>query len=318
MSRSMQNNFRVYCNGEKIFSECEDTPSKDDCRTILGQLFPNDHNTSDRDAGDEPRMLPQSNPWSVLLDVITKTVSEVLYKEPLLQNMKRIQQLDVIDGDGAVMVYERLVQLCEGSNTEADKLLDDVSLIPCHDALPERMRGTGLPMDAVCDYQREIAYLSLYPFPECISLNRLLDETAKFQKHLHEQIMREERMSPDEEIMNAYHANCIESVNHLSKEACICLLQNWLLSLSLCDVSFFVTFRLSFPGTGCEVSEEPQSSDRGGIVFCSLQDGTSAECSPAVHSEIKLVDCDPRPAKKLHSRRKAEGKYGLITNNIMN
>ena len=34
--------------------------------------------------------------------------------------MFSIQQLDVIDGDGAVMIlYERLVQLCNGSNVEA-------------------------------------------------------------------------------------------------------------------------------------------------------------------------------------------------------
>ena len=113
-------------------------------------------------------------------------------------------------------------------------------------------------------------------------------------------------------------------MNGLSKEACIYLLQNWLLSSALCDVSFFVTFQLlssrhpsrHYDGSeGDEfqilaLNEECQSRDRGGIVFCSLQNNDSR--AVPIHYEVKVVDCDPKPAKKLRGRIKVEGKFRFI------
>ena len=119
--------------------------------------------------------------------------------------------------------------------------------------------------------------------------------------------------SPDEEIMNASHVKCIEHVRKLSKQACVFLLQNWLLSLALCDVSVFVTFRFLMDEEH-DVMEECQSCDHGGIVSCSVQDDLLHSRAVTVHYEVKIVDCDPKPAKKLRGRTEVERKFQYIQN----
>ena len=91
-------------------------------------------------------------------------------------------------------------------------------------------------------------------------------------------------------------------------EACIYLLQNWLLSSALCDVSFFVTFQL-LSGDGDECQTLDVNGDRGGIVFCSLQNDSRAV---PIRYEVKVVDCDPKPAKKLRGRMNVESKFRFI------
>jgi len=290
LSQNMQNNFRVWCNGKKIFGEYE-TPSNTVCQKILDDIC---HNSG----SDGKVLLP--DPKSTLLDVITRTVSQVLERESLLSNILSMQQLDVIDGDGAVKVYERLVHLCKGSNLEAEKLLDEAALL-ARDGL---VLGQGASTSSLF-YSDSSPYI----MHECDSLENLLDEIVQFQTHLRKRM--QEGSSPNEEILDASHARCIECVNDLSKEACIYLLQNWLLSLALCDVSFFVSFQFLMDQEH-EATEECQSCDHGGIAICSMQDDVLASRAMGVHYEVKIVDCDPKPAKKLHGRGEVESKFQFI------
>ena len=126
----------------------------------------------------------------------------------------------------------------------------------------------------------------------------------------------------DESIVNTAHIKSMEHVDHLSKEGCIYLLQNWLLSLVLCDISFFVTFRVvSIESYHQEVLRKCQSDDQSGIVVCLLptkNDASStlslsaSSSSVAIQYEVKVVDCDPKPAKKLRSRKEVEGKFSAV------
>mmetsp|Transcript_21414 Transcript_21414/g.46513 ORF Transcript_21414/g.46513 Transcript_21414/m.46513 type:complete len:574 (+) Transcript_21414:2-1723(+) len=290
LSHNMQNNFRVWCNGRQIFGEYE-APTENDCRKILNEFFLHTENNTREQLSD---------PKSSLIDAITRTVSEVLDRESLLSNILSMQQLDVIDDDGAVEIYERLVHLCDGSHSEAEKLLDQAALIP----------SNGLAAEMIGD-KNDLISASPYIFPVCNSLDKLLGETSKFQKYFLGCVL--ERSGPKEDIMNATHITCIECVNHLSKEACIYLLQNWLLSLALCDVSVFVTFQLLTDQEHKSV-EECQSCDLGGVALLSLQtDALAPAPSMAVHYEVKVVDCDPKPAKKLRGRGEVESKFQFIT-----
>jgi hypothetical protein len=297
MSQNMQNNYRVFCNGRQMFGEYE-TPSKNDCQQILNDIF---HYSET----DERAQLP--DPESTLLDVINSTVSTILDRESLLSNILSMQQLDVIDGDGAVAMYAQLVRLCEGEGTGwndagAEKILDDTALVPRDGlAIGQQASLHGIPprWDS-----------SPYPIPECDSLDKLLDEIVLLQSSLRNQ--RREESAPDEEFIDASREKCIEFANGLSKEACIYLLQNWLLSLSLCDVSFFVTFRLLTDQGQGVVDEEYQSCDHGGIATCSIPDGASASRTMSVQYELKVVDCDPKPAKKLRGRGEVESKFQFI------
>lgn len=300
LSESMQNNFRVWCNGKQIFGEY-DTPSDDECQAILNDIF--DH--SREDDAREPEQ-PPTDPKSILLNVITRTVSRVLDRESLLSNMLAMQQLDVIDGDGAVMIYDRLVELCEGSNIEAERILDDAASAAHLDLFMEQKESTGDGCSSSSEY---LFAASPYTIPKCNALDTLLDAIAEFQTHIHSRI--ETGSSPDADVVNAAHIKCTECIGQLSKEACIYLLQNWLLSLALCDVSFFVTFQF-LTDSECQAKEGCQTCDHGGIALCSMQDDDAVSCNMGVHYEVKIVDCDPKPAKKLRSRRDVENKFQFV------
>jgi hypothetical protein len=302
---NMQNNFRVFRNGELLFGGGHESPSDGECRTIFNDLLHNCGNDDDID-GHDPHM---AGARSNLLDMTIGVVTAVLGRETrMLSNMLKMQQLDVIDGDGAVIIYDRLVHLC-GTNLEAEKLLDEASITPS----PEF--ATSGKRVAAAEISRSII-ASPYAFPECESLSELLGET-----HRCRQIFRHVRQHAS--AIDASHVKCIKCVSGLSKEACVYLLQNWLLSLALCDVSFFVTFQLlgshqQRRGHGDDdvrqclgAIEECQTCDRGGIMLHSPRDGSPAV---PVHYEVKVVDCDPKPARKLRDRMNVESMFRFVRN----
>jgi hypothetical protein len=208
LSNNMQNNFRVFYSGTQIFGE-DIMPPDEESKAILDELFPQ---CTDLDAKNNTR----------LLDLITGTVAKVLHREELLRNLLSMQLLDVIDGDGAIKVYERLVHSCDGSNSKAEALLDKAMLCVESNGVEQRSKKPLL------FHENNLTATSPYDLPNCASLHILLEEIDKFQPH-----------HPDTDV-NAFHARCIQMVGQLSQEGCIYLLQNWLLSLTMCDVSFFV------------------------------------------------------------------------------
>ena len=307
LSKNMQNNFRIWYNRRQLFGECE-TPSDNYCKEILETLlaglgYNNDHQVLDTDAR------------SSLLDIITTTLSTVLDREQLLSNLLSIQSFDVIDGDGAVKVYERLVYLCDGSHSDAELLLDEASLII--DSLP---KCGNCSTDNFND--RSLLALSPYTIPQCSQLIKLLDDSEQFRTYLRGQ--QEKGLCGDENVVNAYHIKCMECVTHLSKQACVYLLQNWLLSLALCDISFFVTFRLltkkktsdlSLDSEPIHENEECQASGCGGTVTCVLNSNMLTPTPTVVFCkyQIKVVDCDPKPAKKLRKRAEVENIFKYVS-----
>jgi len=311
LMNNMQNNLRIWYDGNQIFGLGSDvTVELDDCQMMLNDLLGGSNDDS------KPVIA------ATLLDAITHVVSTILHQEhDLLSNILSIQQLDVIDGDGAVMIYERLVQLCNGSSVEAEALLDEALLVPSGEFV----------VDAVEKKQSDgyhITDSSPYTFPHhCKSLGSLLDAIEKFDTYMHNHHLQKKEgtvddhndiSNLDESIVNNAHIKSIEHVNDFSKEGCIYLLQNWLLSLALCDISFFITFRVVSIDDEEEVVTTRQTSDQSGIVVCLLptkndaSSTPSTSCSMAIQYEVKLVDCDPKPAKKLRSRKEVEKKFSTI------
>ena len=69
------------------------------------------------------------------------------------------------------------------------------------------------------------------------------------------------------------------------------------------------------------MNDERQTCDRGGIVHCCpipLRNNngelTSRRRDIAIHYEVKVIDCDPKPAKKLRHRREVENAFRFINN----
>ena len=284
LSNNMQNNFRAFYNGRQIFGE-DITPLEGERKNILN-TFVQQCGSSAFSHHDENR-----NADSILLDFICSIVSRILHREELLRNLLSMQLLDVIDGDGVIRVYDRLVHLCDGSNSKAEELLDQ-SMVCVEETVREQPKKDQLR-------GKDLAK-SPFELPNCSVLHKLIEEVDSFQSHSTNDV-------------DSTHELCVRLVDQLSQQGCIYLLQNWLLSLAMCDVSFFSTFQCFADDQ--RTNEEYQSINNGGIMhFDGVKDEKSSfRPRTMIHYEVKVVDCDAKPAKKLRSRRKVEDVFQFIT-----
>ncbi|KAL7476695.1 hypothetical protein ACHAW6_002535 [Cyclotella cf. meneghiniana] len=295
LSKNMQNNFRVWYEGTMVFGEYENFPSTR-YTEILHDFF-RTHHCSHNFSGAR----------SILLDVIVHIVAEILHREKILENLLCLQLLDVIDCDGAVLVYNRLVSLCGGSNSEAEMAVEQ-NFIPPESSLSsyESSESDSLTQDLFA--------CSPYQPPQDSRLRELLNEIQHFRTHLRHQI--QSGFAADESIANTFHKSCVYHVKHLSKESCIYLLSNWLLSLTMCDVSLFVTFHFWEFGDSDDLNEEMlierhQTERNGGLFVCRL-DNIWGSPNAMIWYEVKVVDCDPKPSIKLRGREEVEHNFQFV------
>ena len=64
------------------------------------------------------------------VDLLLQTLTTILCLEPLLERLKALQQRDVIDVEGAEMVYEQLLKVA-GSAEIADRMLESSMYSEC-------------------------------------------------------------------------------------------------------------------------------------------------------------------------------------------
>ena len=123
--------------------------------------------------------------------------------------------------------------------------------------------------------------------------------------------------------LNIHYTEATAAVQKLSREACVYLLQNWLLSLAMCDVSIFVSFRVSSDeicAAGNSMGwkryrngEKQQSRvlrqekiNKAGLLQCrALVDDTEV-ASAVLDYRVRVIDYDKKPAKKLRARLEKE------------
>ena len=288
LSKNMQNNFRVWCNGVKAFGEYDQLTFAE-YNEILYQLF-DVHNDGELN----------SDARTSILDIIIDAVGNILDREKLLDNLLSLQSLDVIDGDGAVLVYNRLKTFFKGSESEIKMCLEK-----CFMKL-EKTMVSNISLGA--NSRREgLLSSSPYQMPTCTHLSELINEMHQYKAYLQDK--RHANVTVDESIANKYYISCNRHVEHLSKESCIFLLSNWLLSLTMCDVSFFVTFDiLPFKEDGGmskgELKERNLSTDSNGLFICQWDNSNLPNA--IVRYNVKIIDCDPKPISKLHRRQDVE------------
>jgi inositol-pentakisphosphate 2-kinase len=288
----MQNNFRVWYEGDVVFGEYENVPSTK-YTEILQDLFGTHHCSHDF-----------SEAKSILLDVIVHVVAKILHREKLLENLLCLQMLDVIDGDGAVLVYKRLVSHCGGSHSEAEMALEQ-------NFMPPDVSLSSHGSSWSDSRTQDLFACSPYQQPEDSHLRELLNEIQHFRTHLRHQ--RQSVFAVDESIANTFHSSCVYHVKLLSKESCVYLLSNWLLSLTMCDVSFFVTFHFCEVGDNDHLNEEMlmerhQTEEDGGLLVSRLENIWGSP-NTVIRYEVKAVDCDPKPAIKLRGREEVEQNF---------
>jgi inositol-pentakisphosphate 2-kinase len=232
-------------------------------------------------------------------DLVTTLASQILVQEKILEKLQSLQRLDIIDADGAILIYERLRELC---GDQADDLLDSAFSLQ-ESTLKDNGQGSDVNK-------------SPFKQPSDSSvLSVLLQEIESFSRKLHDCHFQVKCDEMDEAL-----ERCTRLVDSLTQNACIYLLQNWLLSLVMCDVSIFLTVQ-----TICSSREELKklgacSVLAPGAVKVNNNDNfrvvrRQSECSPGILLAsnnrafayiLKIVDCDRKPASKLRSRVEKE------------
>ena len=316
--------------------------------TILQRLFSSLGSSSDIPVGKHFAAKDGSSEFQLL---ISNLLAQILSSEHgLMTQLRQFQQLDVLDGDGAVFVYQRLVELCGGSHREAQRMMDQD--LPFMGQTTDAKGGSNNIFS-----ETKIAALQWSPleFPKecacCPAFVALCQELGRFavamQRAQQEAVTRKENIDRMlEEEHETSHSFCILQIASIkSKEACMYLLRNWLLSLGFCDVSFFVTMQVlpidkmcdrrksvhqcSFGNTATVIQQRQQNPEEPGVVFLKLPQpllsptmtatGSTSSTDPGksiqtipIQYEIKVIDCDRKPSKKLESRYAKEKAFQYL------
>lgn len=222
---------------------------------------------------------------SALIQILRQTL--IQEREALLKIRHIQQNYDLLDADGAIYLYNILVHNhCEGSHESAQSLINNQH----HNSLP----------------------------PDCHVLKEILTEIQTFRKSLEALKKAQEQNDMHNDWMTVSHKKVAELAGQLSKDSCVWLLKNWLLSLAMCDVSIFMTYK-PVVGLGRYISTKDnspktQTESEPGIVDIPIQYESLActtgqstnDCYVKLYYSMKLVDVDPKPPSKLMKREKQE------------
>jgi len=250
----------------------------------------------------------QSKIEDILSSIIKRHSTDLMHTLKLLQ-----KNLDILDHDGAIIIYEHLVQLCNGSLDETDRLIDldyfnFKDSINMKDAEIE-LREKGFGIHAFLGSgSKEVHDFLVY----CESVEKCFRSIL----HHHESSISSKSSSEmyiDEDKIEEWHSGARDLVRELKKDDCIGLLQNWLMSLMVCDISLFITLcpssscldKATYPALTMETNEyssgEFKAMTKNGLVF---------------DYNIKIIDLDGKPAKKLRNRKKLESKFSQFQSRI--
>jgi hypothetical protein len=268
---------------------------------------------------------------SRLQAILSECLVAILQQETILQQMVTLQELDVLDADGAILVYQRLVELCNGSHQQAQSLLDNV-VVSTRSWLPNEGEST-----TTSSRRRTFSLLEASPFSlpgdddedddeDCSStvvvvVASMCDDIATFRKLL----ITAAPNLPSEQQMDDFHSRVRSKVQLLTVAECRFLLWNWLLSLTMCDVSVFITLQQREPAAtldnittttrnfsgNTKVSTPIASNGDPGLVTHSWNE----KQIPFAYS-VRLIDCDGKPPSKLRSRHKKESVFETLSCSI--
>jgi Inositol-pentakisphosphate 2-kinase len=246
---------------------------------------------------------PVDNKREEASTLMVEIVAQVLYEEDFLPNLLAVQKLDVIDADGAIEVYRRLVALCDGDYNQADRLVDDVAVAPMENHSDQRNEASTLLHGS-----------PLVRPKQAPNLDALLLEISIFRDQLQSTLPP----LPHQSVLAESRSRALDIVGRLSREECCYLLQTWLISLTVSDLSFFVTLRsveaiedrgawnaasAMEDGNRCRVLSRQQHSVPGRVAFRHCKTRETLGC---LDYEIKAIDLDRKPARKLRSRESKE------------
>lgn len=210
-------------------------------------------------------------------------LSVILAEETVLPSLLRLQKLDILDADGAILVYERLSQL--GGTNLLD--MNPPTVDGMKETVPALMEGSPIR-----------------PPNERPHLDEYCELVQSFTRDLDRALPG----LPSQDTLDEARRKGLHLVSRFSVEECVYLLQNWLLSLDAVDVSVITSFRFS----------EHRQTGAGTPTILRLQKGESpgvlgwSDTETTVEYRIKIIDYDRKPSQKLQKRSVKEDLWNGI------
>ena len=275
------------------------------------------------------------DPTTAVLEFVMAATTTILANEDFLPRISMYQKLDLLDTDGAMAVYQRLLELCDDQSTVADAILDAPMkwADPTAVAVEEDMEQ--LP-SILCDCPIQLPKMHSNIVQLCAlvdAMASILSQSETNTTHRNERI---------DEISRRAHI----VVDAMSIDECCYLLQAWLFSLSMCDLTFFINLHMvptNHDPECCGGGEHDNTNchdDSSGFRIRSLQSNryinyknnstgipsNSDETTPGcleyrnhitneyqrLHYQIKVIDIDRKPAKKIQSRYAKERQFDNV------
>ena len=195
----------------------------------------------------------------------------ILREESILPQLLRLQLLDVIDGDGAVMIYNHLLDICDGNKSYVWEMLEQA------------------PDSKIVKGGSGCLAASPFPRPTSAALDAFLEEVDTFSA---------KTSTRDEK--DAIYSRSFRWLSKFSEADCIFLLQNWLLSLAMSDVSILITLA-PIDATDFATHKNSQWRFKGHYQSQNHLGVMESGSSKWVYA-INVVDCDNKPASTLEKR----------------
>lgn len=202
---------------------------------------------------------------------LQRIAARILKREAFLETLGGLQRsFDTLDGDGAILVYRRLVDIFGGSEDQAEVFLESYTAL-------------------TADMGSEFSHFKWNGDSSLKGWNDFLKEIESTEQTM--------GVGMDDEVYNRNYHRATELVKKFSLLTCGYLLQQWLASIALCDISFFLTIcRADDAG-----QNQQQNNDKDKIVNTIVGDNGCIW-----NYSIKIIDCDPKPVSKLREREQKE------------
>ena len=229
-------------------------------------------------------------------DHLLNMAAAVLCAEVFLSKILSLQRLDILDADGAICVYNRLVDLCGGSCDDAELLIDSLHHVATSSSKQPHNLLKESPLDPPTDYE---------------GISRLCMEVENFSY-----LLGKDRSSlPSESVQDGFRKRALDIVSTLSMDECRYLLQIWLISLTVCDLSFFLAFHAVKPACNPNSVSSDERAYWAHIHQSQTAPGCLTRgCNDHYAYQLKIIDFDQKPAVKLRSRFEKEAVFDDIIN----
>jgi hypothetical protein len=239
-----------------------------------------------------------------VIDFLIEVTVQVLLEEPFLSRVLSLQKLDILDTDGAVRVYNRLIHLCNSNQNDAETLVDfhfEWAAKKYDDTCNTSFLMTRCPIAQPKDHSK------------IEKLSEQVDAMANLLKGTNGTLPSTEQLRTIRT-----QANC--TIDSLSMEECCYLLQAWLLALTMCDLSFFIHYSKEAidHDTQEQVDFGPDSNSMKVIATQTLDKPGRIAIRSTNNVELvllytlKAIDVDKKPASKLRSRHLKERQFDAL------